>query len=77
MVLTTIKGLHIFFLCAKVYRTMTSGISRDTVLEEVRPGSWFQNPGDFAKKKKLYRRTTRFFFFVVSVEVLLNCESMG
>ena len=56
---------------------MTSGISRDTVLEEVRPGSWFQNPGDFAKKKKLYRRTTRFFFFVVSVEVLLNCESMG
>ena len=39
------------FLCAKVYRTMTSGfVSRDTVFEEVRPGAGFKTD-DFVKEK--------------------------
>ena len=46
------------FLCAKAYRSMTSGrVSRDTVFQEIRPGAGFET-GDFVKKSwGCYRRT--------------------
>ena len=39
------------FLCAKAYRSTTSGrVSRDDVFQEIRPGAGFET-GDFGKEK--------------------------
>ena len=50
------------FLFANNYRTMTSGVSRDTILQVIRPGAGFKT-GHYFVKEKLgagYRGTTRY-----------------
>ena len=44
------KGLHIVSCVPKVYRTMTFGVSRGAVFEEIRPGAGFKT-GDFVEEK--------------------------
>ena len=46
------KKVSVYFLVCEglSYRTMTVGVSRDTVIQEIRPGAGFKT-GDFVKEK--------------------------